>query len=336
MTTNDPRRPRVLVSAASRHESTSEIARVIGGTLADQGIDVDIVPPEAVDSITDYDAVVLGSAVYNGHWLTPATDLATRFQNELAARSLWLFSSGPVGARAGNKAPLARQDPAEIARISQATQPRDHRIFAGRLDPQRLSRAQRATFVMFRRPGGDFRDWDEIGEWADAIAAGLTAVSPLPQVLLDGRGDQGRDFIRRCPGQRLDVKHVAEHGDADELSGYQGCPELSVRVTGELDDHGQQLHCQEPAERVGGLFMRHRRADEGEDGVTTVVAIDKADIAADQCPAEVLRRHRRQARDERGQAGRQAGGRREERLLGAEIVDHQGRVDVRLRRYGAN
>lgn len=55
------RRPRVLVSAASGHGSTTEIARVIGGTLADNGIAVDIVPPAAVDFIEDYDAVILGT-----------------------------------------------------------------------------------------------------------------------------------------------------------------------------------------------------------------------------------------------------------------------------------
>jgi menaquinone-dependent protoporphyrinogen oxidase len=175
MTTNESGRPRVLVSAASKHESTSEIARVIGGTLADKGIDVDIVPPEAVDSIADYDAVVLGSAVYNGHWLSPATDLATRFQDELAARSLWLFSSGPVGIPASGKIQSARQVPAEIALISRAAQPRDHRVFAGRLDPQRLSRTQRVRLLVFRGMRGDFRDWAEIGQWADAIAADLTA-----------------------------------------------------------------------------------------------------------------------------------------------------------------
>ena len=237
MTTNESGQPRVLVSAASRHESTSEIARVIGGALADKGIDVNIVPPEAVDSIADYDAVVLGSAVYNGHWLTPATDLATRFQDELTARSLWLFSSGPVGVPAAGKAQSARQVPAEVALISRAVQPRDHRVFAGRLDPRRLSRTQRVGLLLFRGTHGDFRDWTEIRQWADTIAASLTAVSPLPQVLLDDRGDQDRNVIRRGPGERLDVEDVAQHGDADELRGYQGRPELCVRVAGEVVDH---------------------------------------------------------------------------------------------------
>ena len=172
MTTNEPRCPRVLVSAASRHGSTSEIARVIGDTLADQGIDVDIVPPDAVDSVADYDAVVLGSAVYNGRWLTPATDLAARLQHELAARPLWLFSSGPVGVRAAGDAQAASRDPAGTGR---ATEPRDHRVFAGRLDLRLLSLAERVTLLVFRGVSGDFRDWAEIREWADGIAADLSA-----------------------------------------------------------------------------------------------------------------------------------------------------------------
>ena len=41
-------RPQVLVSAASGHGSTTEIARLIGQTLINDHFAVDIVPPEAV------------------------------------------------------------------------------------------------------------------------------------------------------------------------------------------------------------------------------------------------------------------------------------------------
>jgi len=169
------RRPRVLISAASGHGSTTEIARVIGETLGDKGIDVDIVPPEYVDSVADYDAVVLGSAVYTGHWLVPARDFAIRFQDQLAARSLWLFSTGPVGDPAGKIAQSMKQDPVEIAQISRNAHPQDHQVFAGKLDPQLLSLTQRARSLVFRGVDGDFRDWTEIRQWADGIAADLTA-----------------------------------------------------------------------------------------------------------------------------------------------------------------
>lgn len=42
---------RVLVTAASRHGSTAEIASTIGRLLADARIDTDVVEPERVTSL---------------------------------------------------------------------------------------------------------------------------------------------------------------------------------------------------------------------------------------------------------------------------------------------
>jgi menaquinone-dependent protoporphyrinogen oxidase len=177
---NSPeRRPRVLISAASGHGSTTEIARVIGGTLADNGIAVDIVPPEAVDSVEDYDAVILGSAVYAGRWLAPARNFAIRFRDPLATRPVWLFSSGPVGDPSRKLVQSMEEDPADVTRIRQATQVRDHRMFAGKLDPQVLSIGQRASLLVFRGMRGDFRDWTVVTQWADSIAADLAALPEL-------------------------------------------------------------------------------------------------------------------------------------------------------------
>lgn len=96
---------RVLVSAASRHGATTEIAEAIGRSLSGEGFAVTVLPPGQVRSLEDYHAVVLGSAVYTGHWLGPARDLASRCRDSLAARPVWLFSSGPVGDPAGKLAP---------------------------------------------------------------------------------------------------------------------------------------------------------------------------------------------------------------------------------------
>ena len=171
-------RPRVLISAASRHGSTTEIARAIGNTLITKHIAVDIVPPAAVDSIEDYDAVILGSAVYEGHWVAAARDFAIRLRDPLAARHVWLFSSGPVGDPSRKLVRSMEQDPADVTRIKQDISVRGHQMFAGKLDPQALSIAQRASLLVFRGMRGDFRDWAVITQWADGIAADLAA---LPQ-----------------------------------------------------------------------------------------------------------------------------------------------------------
>jgi menaquinone-dependent protoporphyrinogen oxidase len=167
------RNMKVLVSAASKHGATSEIAEEIGKALrnalrSDNAV-VDVGPAEQVSSVEDYDAVVLGSAVYAGHWLEPARELAGRHVGALAARPVWLFSSGPVGA----PPKPAEEESVDVSGIFEATGARDHRVFPGRLDKGALGFAEKAIVFALRVAEGDFRDWDAIRGWAREIAADL-------------------------------------------------------------------------------------------------------------------------------------------------------------------
>ncbi len=63
---------KVLVTVASKHGSTYEIAKAIGSELAIRGMDVSVVPVQDVRTIDEYDAVVLGSAIHMGQWMKPA------------------------------------------------------------------------------------------------------------------------------------------------------------------------------------------------------------------------------------------------------------------------
>ena len=86
----------VLVTAASRHGGTREIAEAIARELEAQGVSVELRELEEVSDLGRYDAVVLGSAVYLGRWLEPALRFVERHADELAERKTWLFSSGPI------------------------------------------------------------------------------------------------------------------------------------------------------------------------------------------------------------------------------------------------
>ena len=156
---------RVLVSAASRHGTTAEIAEAIADVLRKESIDVDVIAPEAVETVDPYDAVVLGSGVYAGHWLAPAKAFVERHEEGLHYRAVFLFSSGPIG-----DPPKPVEEPVDVAAIDVKTAAMDHRVFTGRLVEGDLSRAERIVTKVLREPFGDFREWDDITQWASEIA----------------------------------------------------------------------------------------------------------------------------------------------------------------------
>ena len=155
---------KVLVTAASKHGSTAEIASVIAGFLRRADIEVDLVAPETVDTLATYDAVVVGSAVYAGHWLGPAKAFVLRYRLELADLPVFLFSSGPVG-----DSPKPAQDPSDIAELDEAIGAVDHQVFAGRVARSQLGFFERLVTTVVHADG-DFRPWDDIAEWAKEIA----------------------------------------------------------------------------------------------------------------------------------------------------------------------
>lgn len=187
---------RILVTAASRHDSTRQVAEAIAETLANAGIDVVLRRPEEVGHLTGYDGVVLGSAIYGGHWLKPAKDLVERTSTQLRRLPVWLFSTGPVGD------PLKPADiPADVAPLLEQSGARAHRLFGGRLDRQALGLAEKAIVQMTGVADGDRREWGEIDAWATRIAVTLVAAvpaNPAPPYVQSRRAEVAR--LQQAPG----------------------------------------------------------------------------------------------------------------------------------------
>lgn len=161
---------RVLVSVASKHESTTAIGAAIAKTLRDAGIEIEVVPPEKVASLDGIDAVILGSAVYYGRWLAPALEFVERHRADLEKLPVWLFSSGPLG----SPDPKPEGDPDGVPELAASLHAREHRIFAGSLDKRQLGLGERAVVRVVKAATGDFRDWETIASWAHLIAKELT------------------------------------------------------------------------------------------------------------------------------------------------------------------
>ncbi len=170
---------RVLVTYASKHGATAEIAERIGQVLIRNGLYVDIMPIEEVQTLNIYQAVVLGSAVYAGQWRREAVDFLESHKVALTNAPLWIFSSGPTG----------EGDPEELLngwRYPQAQdlliarlQPKDTVVFHGVLEPSTLNLAERVIVRGVKAPIGDFRNWESINQWATEIAEAVRQI-PFP------------------------------------------------------------------------------------------------------------------------------------------------------------
>lgn len=162
----------ILIAVASKHGSTQEIAEVIGAELRAAGHTVEVRAAEAGVAIAQYDAVILGSAIYAGTWLPAARSFAEEHTAALTARPVWVFSSGPLGA----DNPQPHDDPQKLAAPLGTVPVRDHQVFVGKLDMSQLGWGERLITRVVKAPEGDFRDWAAIRAWAGEIAAAL----PLP------------------------------------------------------------------------------------------------------------------------------------------------------------
>ena len=166
---------KVLVTAASKHGATRELAETIARVLEEQGCSSELVEMDEVDDLGSYDAYVVGSGIYLGNWLKEARRFIDARAPELAQRPTWLFASGSI---VGDP-PVADDSNALraglVERLVETTNAREHKLFAGKLDLSTLGLLERAAVRGAHASEGDYRDWDEVKRWVTEIAAELSA-----------------------------------------------------------------------------------------------------------------------------------------------------------------
>lgn len=168
---------KALVAFASAHGSTQGVAERLGETLKGRGIDADVRSIEGGPSVAGYDACIVGSPVYVGSWMAEAVAFVKQNASALAQRPVWLFSLGPLDRQRGLMAKADWPEAKEVDGLRTAVNASDHRVFTGAIQPEELSFLVRLFFRLSGGRYGDFRKWDEIDGWADAIADQLTGDS---------------------------------------------------------------------------------------------------------------------------------------------------------------
>lgn len=158
---------RVLVTYASKHGSTHEVAERIALTIRDSGAAVETRPVSQDADLSLFDAFVIGSSIYYGRWMREANEFVERNRSALAGRMVWLFSVGPLGH-------LAKTEPPEVVGFAETMNVRGHQVFSGTLNAKQLSIVERAIVNGVKAEYGDFRDWSQIKAWAEEITLQLS------------------------------------------------------------------------------------------------------------------------------------------------------------------
>lgn len=169
---------RVLVVYATRYGATKGIAERIATGLNESGHEAEAVSTKAAGPLEGYDAFVVGSAVFIGSWLKEATAFVHRNADLLAAKPVWLFSSGPIGTSTDEEKVRETTVPKQIAELTPLVHARGHRVFFGAFDHTKLGFGHRIVFAMPAMKklmiDGDYRDWQDIDAWTREIASALS------------------------------------------------------------------------------------------------------------------------------------------------------------------
>jgi menaquinone-dependent protoporphyrinogen oxidase len=168
---SEPNMPHLLVTYATEFGSTYEIAQRIATVLRQEGVRADLRVIMDVDHVEVYDAVIIGSAIYNGAWLPEATAFVQQFETQLARIPVAFFA---VSMTMRTDTPEHRQTVVSYLRQTLEAAPRVQPVsiglFGGRLRYRNLPLITRIQFwLRTRLPAGDFRDRRAVDDWVTQI-----------------------------------------------------------------------------------------------------------------------------------------------------------------------
>jgi len=171
----------ILVTYATSRGSTREIAERIASRLQTFATPVDCIPVQEVEvaALPNYSAVIVGSAIHMGSWLSPASRFIRSNQQALKIQQVWAFSVG-MPPQESDRVNEERMVEEKIRK--QVPNLRGHKLFQGRFYKQDLGWFLGMIFTCCvpreKTKFGDERSWEVIEAWADKVGKEVRSGGP--------------------------------------------------------------------------------------------------------------------------------------------------------------
>ena len=143
------------------------------------GFDTDTLEANPGIDVGKYDALIVGAPMYASRWLPDPTLILVVNHERMRGIPVALFSVGTIDVKHPGK---LRQDHDEWVKTAFAQEDIDLNIFAsavfdGAYHRRNLPFGMRIVDSILRiTPQGDYRQWDEIENWADETAGALSKI----------------------------------------------------------------------------------------------------------------------------------------------------------------
>jgi menaquinone-dependent protoporphyrinogen oxidase len=168
---------KILVTYATMTGSTKGVSEAIGKTLTELGAIVDVIPMKEVKDISEYKAVVAGSAIQAGKWLPEAMSFMQTHKEELNRKPFAAFLvCMTLAMTKGNN--YRDTVSSWLAPVRTIVSPFSEGLFTGVLDIRKIpSFSDRLKFRISMMTGiwkeGDHRNWEDIRIWTTNLKSYL-------------------------------------------------------------------------------------------------------------------------------------------------------------------
>jgi len=158
----------ILVTYATTHGSTEEVADAVAKELRSQNLEVELANCKNVRSVDPYEAVLLGVPLYMFRLHGHARRFLARQEDSLKNMPVALFVLGPFHDDEKEWNDARSQLDKELGKYPWL-KPVSQKLFGGKFDPDNMRMPYKMLPALKKLGEGDIRDWDAIREWANTL-----------------------------------------------------------------------------------------------------------------------------------------------------------------------